>query len=215
MYARPTDRVHDRGEMTDLLASAPFMHLVSSGTDGLAATSIPMLVDDDQHLLVGHLAQANDHWRSLDGASVLVIAAPSDGYVSPAWYPSKEERGGRVVPTWNYESIHVHGTAEVRHDIEWLRNIVHRLTEVHESRRTDGGERWATTDAPTDFIDQQLRAIVGISVTMDRVEAKQKLSGNRSESDQAGVRDGLARTRDVSPRLLREMTAVTEPTEDR
>jgi len=211
MYARPTDRVDDEAEAIQFLETAAFMHLISASEDGLSASSVPMIVDQRTGRLIGHVARANEHWRHLDGRRALVIAAPSDGYVSPSWYPSKHENDGRVVPTWNYESVHVHGIARVHHDAEWLLDVVNRLTETHEARRTDGADRWSISDAPADFIDQQLRAIVGVSVTMERVDAKRKLTGNRSTADRAGVRDGLARTRDVSARLVRSMTAAAGP----
>ncbi len=210
MYARPTDRVADGVAALNLLAEVSFAHLVSVDRHDLKATSIPFLVDGDAGLVVGHLARANDHWQSLDGANALLIATPSDGYVSPSWYPSKPESGGKVVPTWNYEAIHVHGRTRVHEDPEWLLDVVTRLTDHHEASRTDGGEPWAISDAPPEFIQAQLRAIIGVSLTIDRIEAKQKLSGNRPVEDQAGVLEGLERTAQVSPRLLKAMTEKAE-----
>ncbi len=121
------------------------------------------------------------------GARALVIVTGPDAYVSPTWYPSKDEHG-RVVPTWNYTAVHLTGTARVHLDAPWLRNAVTELTDVHESGRRP---RWSVGDAPDDFVDAQLRAIVGIEVAVDRVDAKAKLSQNRSEADRLGVIDGL------------------------
>jgi len=138
--------------------------------------------------LLGHLAIANDQWRSAaPGAEALAIVRGPQAYVSPGWYESKT-RHGRVVPTWNYEAVHLSGPIAFHHDAEWLRDLVTRLTRRHEGGRE---HPWAVTDAPPEYIDGQLRAIVGVELTVTRVEAKQKLSQNRSEADQAGVIAGL------------------------
>lgn len=206
MYARPSDRVDDDRAALDLLGHAPFGHLVSSGSSGFEVSSLPMIVDEAGRQLVGHLARANSHWKRLDGQSVVLIAVASDCYVSPSWYPSKAATGGRVVPTWNYEAVHVHGVARTHDDPAWIADVVDRLTERHEAQRTDGGERWAMSDAPGDFLAQQVRAIVGVSVSIERVDAKRKLSANRSTDDRAGVVDGLSATSGASPRMIDAMT---------
>jgi transcriptional regulator len=210
MYARPTDRVESRTIALEVLEVASFVHLVSMGAAGFEVTSLPMIVDRDTGCLIGHLARANAHWRALDGSPVVVIAVASESYVSPGWYPSKQTTGGRVVPTWNYESVHVHGIAQLHHDAEWLADMVGRLTDLHESRRTDRSDRWAVSDAPADFIDQQLGAIVGLSVSIDRIEAKQKLSANRSEADRAGVVGGLSGTLGAPRRMIEQMSRSLE-----
>ncbi len=202
MYARPADRVEDDDIAFEILDASPLVHLVSSGPDGFEVTSLPMLVDRQSGRLVGHLARANSHWRGLDGNPVVVVAVASESYVSPSWYPSKHETGGRVVPTWNYEAVHVHGIARVHEDTSWLSQLVRQLTEVHESRRTDSSDHWAVSDAPDDFIDRQLEAIVGVSVSLDRIDAKQKLSANRSDADRAGVVGGLSATANAPTRMI-------------
>ena len=215
MYARPTDRVESRAAALEMLGAAPFVHLVSMGESGFQATSLPMLVDRASGRLFGHLARANAHWRALDAQPVVVIAVASQSYVSPSWYPSKATNGGRVVPTWNYEAVHVHGVARVHLDRVWLRAVVDRLTDLHESRRTDATDRWATSDAPAEFIDQQLGAIVGLSVSIDRIDAKQKLSANRSRADRAGVVQGLSRTSGAPTRMIETMSQSIEVDPDR
>ena len=119
----------------------------------------------------------------------------TDGYVSPSSYPSKAEHG-KVVPTWNYEVVHVHGAVQIHDDPEWLREVVVDLTDRHEAARSVEPP-WAVTDAPGDFIDRQLRAIVGIEVQIESIEGKRKLSQNRSEADRLGAAAALA----SSPRL--------------
>lgn len=198
MYNPPANRVHHDDEAFEIVDAAALGHLVSVGPDGFVATSLPLLVDRVERRLRGHLARANDHWTTLDGAEVLVVFSPSDGYVSPAWYPSKAETDGRVVPTWNYEVVHVRGVAHVHDDATWLRALVDDLTVRHESARTDGGEPWSVDDAPPEFVDRQLRAIVGLSIEIAAIEGKRKLSQNRSDADRQGVIDGLGRSDDPS-----------------
>lgn len=138
--------------------------------------------------LLGHIAVANDQWQTAaPGAQALAIVTGSQAYISPSWYESKS-RHGRVVPTWNYEAVHLTGNVTFHRDPEWLRDVVTRLTGRHEARRA---HPWAVTDAPAEYIDGQLRAIVGIELAITSVEAKQKLSQNRSEKDRAGVVAGL------------------------
>ncbi|MEM8619065.1 MAG: FMN-binding negative transcriptional regulator [Actinomycetota bacterium] len=207
MYARPSDRVDDEQAALEMLEAAPLVHLVSSTTEvGFEVTSLPMIVDHEAGHLAGHVARANTQWERLDGSRAVVIAVTSESYVSPSWYPSKQQNDGRVVPTWNYEAVHVHGVARVHADKAWLSDLVRTLTDRHETRRTDGSHRWAVSDAPIDFIDRQLDAIVGVSVSLERIEAKQKLNANRSAADRAGVVEGLSAT-DGAPQRMIELMA--------
>jgi transcriptional regulator len=138
--------------------------------------------------LLGHVAIANEQWRTaLPGAQALAIVQGPQAYISPTWYEAKA-RHGRVVPTWNYEAVHLTGTITFHQDSQWLRALVTRLTRLHEDDRR---HPWAVTDAPPDYIDGQLRAIVGVELVVTTVEAKQKLSQNRSELDREGVLAGL------------------------
>ena len=150
------------------------------------ATLMPIMWRGDR--IVAHMAKANSHWRSIrDGAKGLVIVSGPEAYVSPNWYPSKAEHG-KAVPTWNYIAVHLSGSMRLHHDADWLRAAVTELTDVHEGDRPD---RWHVTDAPDDFIATMLKSIVGVEMTVERVEAKAKLSQNRSEADQLGVIGGL------------------------
>jgi transcriptional regulator len=174
-------------ELHRLVTAVGSAELVTVGADGYPqATLLPVIWDDQR--LVFHMARANPHWREIEpDAPALAVVAGPQAYVSPAWYPSKEEHG-RVVPTWNYTAVHVTGRAQVYDDPAWLRDAVTDLTSLHERDR----ERpWSVGDAPERYLDKQLRAIVGIELTIETVEGKAKLSQNRSEQDQAGVVDGL------------------------
>jgi transcriptional regulator len=188
MYVPTAFRVEDAAEIVALVRSVGIADLVTVATDGTpVATRLPILWDGEQRL-VAHMARANPHWRSFDaGTRALVVVNGPDAYVSPSWYPAKSVHG-KVVPTWNYTSVHFTGTVVVHDEADWVRGVVTALTDQHESSRA---EPWAVTDAPADYLDAMLRAIVGIEVHVDSVQAKAKLSQNRADDDQRGVIVGL------------------------
>ena len=179
-FAAPDDA------LDQLMAAPGAVDLVSSTATGLTATTLPMLHDPGAGTLSGHLARTNTQWRDSVG-EVLVIVRGPDGYVSPSWYATKTQHG-RVVPTWDYVVAHVHGELRVHDDPDWLAGHVRRLTGVHEGARP---APWSVDDAPERFVAGQLRAIVGVEVAITRVEAKWKLSQNRSDADVDGVVRGL------------------------
>jgi transcriptional regulator len=147
--------------------------------DGFDAVTLPLMLRGNT--LVGHVAKANPIWKR--SGEVFVTFTPLDGYVSPSWYPSKQEHG-RVVPTWNYITVHVHGTMQAHEDSQWIREVVSDLTDLHEHRIGSG---WKLSDAPPDFVESQLRAIVGVEIAIQRIEGKAKLSQNRPPADVEGV----------------------------
>jgi transcriptional regulator len=157
----------------------------------IESSFVPFLVDrvDEGVVVRAHLARANKHHGAIgDGAEALLVVTGPDAYVSPNWYPSKAEHG-KVVPTWNYSLVHLRGVLRVVDDRGVLLDIVRRLTDRHESTQV---QPWSIDDAPADYIDAQLRAIVGVEMVVTSVEGKAKLSQNRSDSDREGVRRGLA-----------------------
>ena len=156
----------------------------------LAVHHVPFLLDRTRGpfgTLVGHVARANPVWRELQ-RSVFVFQGP-DAYVSPGWYASKKEHG-KVVPTWNYAVVHAQGTPVAVQEPAALLAIVNRLTDRHEAAQP---HPWQVGDAPVEFVDQLLKAIVGIEVPVERLVGKWKVSQNRSAADRQGVADGLAR----------------------
>jgi transcriptional regulator len=154
--------------------------------------------------LLGHIAIANPQWQTaMPGAEALAIVHGAQAYISPTWYEAKA-RHGRVVPTWNYETVHLTGTVAFHQDAEWLRAFVTRLTRRHEAARA---HPWAVTDAPPEYIDGQLRAIVGVELTITSIEAKQKLSQNRSELDREGVVAGLRHEPGNGPAAIADLMA--------
>jgi transcriptional regulator len=175
----------------------PLAALVSMGPDGLDANHIPFLVDAGPGpcgTLRGHLARANPAWRALaESPAALAIFQGPQAYVSPSWYPGKREHG-MVVPTWNYVVVHAYGRVRIIEDAQWLRALVTRLTDEHESARS---QPWKVTDAPEEFVARQLRAIVGVEIPVEKLVGKWKASQNRSREDVEAVTAGLTEDRSV------------------
>lgn len=190
------------------LRENPFATLVSMAEGSLVATHLPLLWDPEPApfgTLTGHFARANPHGRDLTtGVSSLAIFQGPDAYVSPSWYPSKHEHG-KAVPTWNYVAVHAYGTLEVIDDVDWLRAFVTRLTDVHEGALP---APWRVTDAPEAYTSQLLKAILGLSMPVERLEGKWKLGQNRPDADYDGAIAGLeSRDEPGSHALAAVMTA--------
>lgn len=187
MYLPKFNAMTDRAEIEAFVRAQHVGQLVTVGADGVPdATLLPVLWAGER--VIVHIARANPQWeRIVDRSPALVVVSGPDAYVSPRWYASKREHG-RVVPTWNYSAVHLSGPVRVVDDLEWVREAVTLLTERHETERA---EPWQITDAPERFVAGQLKAIVGIEVTVTKVEGKAKLSQNRSVADRQGAIDGL------------------------
>ena len=172
----------------------PFGALVVHGPNGLDANHLPFLLEPAAGAygrLLAHVARANPLWREArDGDEALVIFRAEDAYVSPNWYPSKHE-AHRQVPTWNYRVVHVHGRLAIRDDERFVRGVVARLTRVHEAR-TGSATPWRMGDAPADYLDRMLGAIVGIEVEITAIVGKWKLGQNKDERDRLGAAEALS-----------------------
>lgn len=202
MYLPSAFRQDDLAALHAQLQASPLALLTSAGAAGVQASHLPLLLAPDEGefgTLYGHFARANPHWRDLQGgAEALAVFSGPDAYISPGWYPAKAEHG-KVVPTWNYIAVHARGPVELIEEPERLLQIVSRLSDQHEN----GRERpWAVSDAPREYLDSMLRAIVGFALPIRRLEGKWKLGQNRSAADQAGVRDGLASSPSPGDRAL-------------
>ncbi|MBD8191026.1 FMN-binding negative transcriptional regulator [Pseudomonas fluorescens] len=202
MYTPRAFAIDDLPEIQQLIQHTRLAQVVTFDEQGLQASHLPLLLNPDEGpngTLYGHLAKANPQWRDLqNGSDALVIFAGADAYISPAFYPAKAEHG-KVVPTWNYIAVHAYGKAEVFTDAERLLALVSALTERHETGRA---QPWAVSDAPADYIDGMLKAIVGFALPIERVIGKRKLGQNRSAADIAGMREGLAASPDVRDQAL-------------
>ena len=187
--------------------------LVTVDADGTpTGTHLPILWNAERRIATGHIARANPQWKQGDGRGLIVLVGP-EAYVTPAWYPSKAEHG-KTVPTWNYEAVHLSGRVEWFDDAARLEQMLTDLSHVHEH---DRAEPWGLNDAPRQYIDALKRGIVGVSLHVDRIEAKRKLSQNKSEADFNGVADGLAAREDAMERevatLMRGTRAVADDPE--
>ena len=190
--------------MHGLVRAHPLATWVVQSADGLVVNHIPFLVDAARGAhgtLVGHVARANPVWHQL-GSSVAVFQGPQ-AYVSPSWYPSKHAHG-KAVPTWNYAVVHAHGTPRAIESRDERRQIVTRLTRAHEDGQA---APWQVSDAPPDFIDQVLKAIVGIEIPIERLVGKWKVSQNRPLADRLGTAAGLRQHGDAQSLAMAELVS--------
>lgn len=162
--------------ITRLIQDNGFALLVSNGAAGPVATHLPLTYHPELAVLRGHVARANPHWHDLaEAGPVLAIFSGPHGYVSPRWY-----QPGDSVPTWNYEAVHVYGTARLLEGEAALRPILETLAAQYDPA-------WSISDLSPDYVSRLSRAIIGIEIAITRIEAKRKLSQNRPSADIAGV----------------------------
>ena len=189
-------------------AAHPLAALVTTGSDGLGVSHVPLLYQPAPGLagvLRGHLARANPQWETyVPNSEALAIFSGPEHYISPGWYVSTKETG-KAVPTWNYVTVHVRGTLTFTTDPGWLWENVRALTDAHE---TSLAEPWRVEDAPPEFIERMLGAIVGVELAVTRIEGKWKLSQNRTLRDRAAAVAGLEGL--ATPEALRMARLVKE-----
>lgn len=191
MYLPPHFREDRRDVQHALVRARPLGTLVTAGPAGLVANHVPFLLHADEGpygTLRAHLARANPQLAELAQVNeCLAIFHGDEDYISPGWYATKRETG-KVVPTWNFMTVHAWGAPRVIDDAAWLRRQVEDLTNVHEARQQ---APWQVGDAPADYLATMLKGIVGVEIPIARIEGKWKMSQNRSEADRAGIRAGL------------------------
>jgi transcriptional regulator len=184
MYTPPHFAEARPEELARIISGHPLGTLVTHSAHGLDANHLPFEFEFESPTLRAHIARANTLWKDVaDGAEVLVIFHGAQGYVSPNWYPSKHE-AHRQVPTWNYEVVHAHGRIRFIDDEKFLRGLLARLTRHHEATEP---RPWKMGDAPPDYIERMLQAVVGLEIEVTRLEGKRKLSQNREPRDVAGA----------------------------
>ncbi|WP_110657304.1 FMN-binding negative transcriptional regulator [Salinicola halimionae] len=197
MYQPSQFRVDDTDALGQAIDQAPFATLITqSQEEGLTADHLPLLFEPDgdgaaSGTLRGHIARGNPLAKVMaNGAetiSALAIFHGPQGYITPSWYPAKREHG-KVVPTWNYQVVHAHGRLRLIDDPEWLRGIVGRLTQRFERGRPSP---WSITDAPEDYIAGMCRAIIGVELTIERLEGKRKASQHKPLEEREAIFHGL------------------------
>ena len=188
-----------------LIRDHPLGTLVTLGAEGLNANHLPFLLDPDpapRGTLIGHVSRANPAWRDFDReVQALVVFQGADSYITPSWYPTKQQTG-KVVPTWNYAVVHAYGHLRIVEDASRLRAIVERLTAEHEVSRP---KPWQVSDAPPEYVEQMLRGIVGIEIEISRLVGKWKTSQNRDRADRDGVAAGLRETGEPNAEAMAEL----------
>ncbi len=190
MYQPSAFREEHLETLHALIRAHPLATLITAGTSGLIANLVPFILSDAgvKGTLRAHIAKANDQVDALKaGAESLVVFHGPEAYITPSWYASKKEHG-RVVPTWNYVVVQVRGTPRIIEDPVWIRAQITDLTSGQENQRA---EPWKVTDAPEPFIQEQIRAIIGVEIPILSIEGKWKVSQNRSAADRRGVYEGL------------------------
>ncbi|TVX97188.1 FMN-binding negative transcriptional regulator [Mycolicibacterium porcinum] len=186
----PRPFVADANAVQELLANQGAADFITMTPGGLIATSLPFEYDataGHHGALIGHMARANPQWSSTVVGEAMAIVHGPDAYITPSWYATKAEHR-RVVPTWNYIVAHVYGELVVHDDPHWTRQHIRRLTDRHEADRSDP---WSMDQAPAEFIESQLRGVVGVELIISRIEAKLKLSQNQPAENVDGVVIGL------------------------
>ncbi len=191
MYIPSHFSVTDTESLFRLIRENPLGMLVTHSDSGLDANHLPFELnskDGSFGVLRAHVARTNPVWKeAADGSDVLVVFRAEHAYISPNWYPSKHEFH-KQVPTWNYRVVHAHGTLSIRDDETFLRDLVGRLTQVHEASQPNP---WRMSDAPRDYLESMLRAIVGLEITITRLVGKFKLSQNRELRDRLSLGEAL------------------------
>lgn len=191
MYVSKHHQLTNRDAIFSLMEAYPLGAWVCHAEGALVANHIPFYLDRSEGpfgTLVGHVSRANSIWRNLSTAtcSVVMFQGPQ-AYITPGWYPSKQEHG-RVVPTWDYAVAHVHGTARAVEDERWLLKMLNRLADFHEAKQQ---APWKVADAPASYIKKLSRAIVGIEIPVERLEGKLKASQDEAMQDRKGTVAGL------------------------
>lgn len=191
MYVSKHHQFTDQNALLALMQAHPLGAWVCQSEGQLIANHIPFLLDPHRGshgTLIGHVARANPVWRACaDGAPSVVMFQGAQSYITPHWYPGKAEHG-KVVPTWNYVVAHAHGQARIVEDRDWMLDMLQRLTTQQEATQPIP---WRVADAPADYIDKLMRAIVGIEIPIDRLEGKCKASQDEDLQDRYGTVKGL------------------------
>lgn len=191
MYLPPHFAVTDPEALHQLMQANPLGALITCGEGGLDANHLPFEFDGEQGahgVLRAHVARNNPLWQEVkDGDEVLVIFRAAEGYISPSWYPGKQVHH-KQVPTWNYAVVHAHGRILVRDDARFVRRLLANLTRHHEAGEPTP---WKMADAPRDYLETMVQAVVGIEIEVERLVGKFKLGQNKEAADRQGAIDAL------------------------
>lgn len=205
MYVPKYHAMPERQALHAHIEQHPLGAWVCTVGDQLVANHIPFVLDREygnHGRLLGHVSRANPVWRALaQGAPSVVMFMGPNAYITPSWYPSKQAHG-KVVPTWNYVTVHAHGMARAIEEPAWILNMLERLTHSQESTRSNS---WQLSDAPAGYIEKKLRAIVGIELTIDHLEGRLKVSQDEAREDRLGTVEGLIQNYDAPAQVMAGM----------
>lgn len=191
--------------MHELMRQYPLATVIASTAAGLVADHIPLqvvLTDEKKGKLIGHVARANPLWQIDPETELLIVFQGAQCYISPNWYASKPSSGGKVVPTWNYAVVHVRGKLRALHDAHEILPILNALTQRQESSQA---HPWSVNDAPPDYIEKLLGAIVGFEIDIIHMQGKWKVSQNRLEQDRASTSAALMQLADTNARVMAKL----------
>lgn len=191
MYLPPHFATDDTEALHQLMQAHPLGALITHGSQGLDANHLPFEFAKEtgrQGVLRAHVARNNPLWQEAkDGDEVLVIFKAADAYISPSWYPSKHDHH-KQVPTWNYSVVHAHGRISIRDDARFIRRLLANLTRTHEAGEPSP---WKMADAPREYMETMVQAVVGIEIEIERLAGKFKLGQNKDEADRQGAAHAL------------------------
>jgi transcriptional regulator len=196
--------IEDRPQhLYKVIRDYPLGTLLTQHNGDVEVNYTPFLLNHSNNdILATHLPRANSIWQDLDGQKATILFHGPNAYISPSWYPGKHVHG-KAVPTWNYAAVHVHGTVRVFDDATWLRSHLDALTDRHEQGFANP---WKVSDAPDDYIKTMINAIVGLEISITKLEAKFKLGQNRAPADQMGVLAGLTATQSPLVQFVNEFS---------
>ena len=207
MYLPPVFREDKIEVMHDLIKRQSFATLITLDGGEICANHLPFIIHPElsEHgTLRGHISKGNPLWKSLSTSdTVLAIFQGADHYISPNWYPSKQDHH-KEVPTWNYAVVHAHGTLTIIEDQGWLKSHLNELTNHHERNQQ---EPWKVSDAPEKYVDQQINGIAGIEIVISKLEGKWKAGQNKKEKDIIGAAEALSEIESSSAKSMSKIMA--------
>lgn len=198
MYCPSHFQESEHNKIVALIAANPLATIVRTTENGLVADHIPLFYENGK--LIGHVAKANPLWQTPAQTEILVIFQGVNAYISPSWYATKQSTH-KVVPTWNYSAVHIYGQLTPTTDSEKNFEIVQKLTNIHEKNLA---QPWSVQDAPTEYIEKMLNAIVGIEISISKIEAKWKVSQNQPLENQLSLVNHLKNSNDAAANCMAE-----------
>lgn len=190
MFIPKQFRQDDKNMVMEAVKTIRFGVLVVFSEGRFFSSHLPFIIreENNQMILEGHVSRANELWKHAAKENpAMVIFQGEHAYIHPGWYETKKTTG-KVVPTWNYQVIHLHGFAEKQEEPGWLLNHLEKLVTHNEA---DQKTPWKISDAPQDYIDGLTRAIVGIQFKVERFEAALKMNQHHPQENRLGVIEGL------------------------